>query len=217
LDKIRVLLAEDHTIVRQGLRSILDGREGIQVVGEAKDGREAVEKAQQLQPDIVLMDLSMPLLSGLEATRQIKSQCPQIEVLVLTMHADEEYVFQILQAGASGYLLKQSAVGELVTAIQVVCEGNSYLSPAISRKIVDEYVRQAREQGKVDPYEQLTDREREVLHLIAEGHSTQEIAELLFISPKTVRGHRSSLTEKLGLHSNAELTRYAIRKGIVAP
>ncbi len=217
MDKIRVLLAEDHTIVRQGLRSILDGREGIQVVGEAKDGREAVEKTQELQPDIVLMDLSMPLLSGLEATRQIKSQCPQIEVLVLTMHADEEYVFQILQAGASGYLLKQSAVGELVAAIQAVCEGNSYLSPAISRKIVDEYVRQAREQGKVDPYEQLTDREREVLHLIAEGHSTQEIADLLFISPKTVRGHRSSLTEKLDLHSNAELTRYAIRKGIVAP
>ena len=217
MDKIQVLLAEDHTIVRQGLRSILDGREGIQVVGEAKDGREAVEKAQQLQPDIVLMDLSMPLLSGLEATRQIKSQCPQIEVLVLTMHADEEYVFQILQAGASGYLLKQSAVGELVTAIQVVHEGNSYLSPAISRKIVDGYVRQAREQGKVDPYEQLTDREREVLHLIAEGYSTQEIADLLFISPKTVRGHRSSLTEKLDLHSNAELTRYAIRKGIVDP
>jgi two-component system, NarL family, response regulator NreC len=217
LDKIQVLLAEDHTIVRQGLRSILDGREGIQVVGEAQDGREAVEKAQQLQPDIVLMDLSMPLLSGLEATRQIKSQCPHIEVLVLTMHADEEYVFQILQAGASGYLLKQSAVGELVTAIQAVYEGDSYLSPAISRKLVDGYVRQAREQDKVDSYEQLTDREREVLHLIAEGRSTQEIADLLFISPKTVRGHRSSLTEKLGLHSNAELTRYAIRKGIVAP
>ena len=217
MDKIRVLLAEDHTIVRQGLRSILDGREGIQVVGEAKDGREAVEKAQQLQPDIVLMDLSMPPLSGLEATRQIKSQCPQIEVLVLTMHADEEYVLQILQAGASGYLLKQSAVGELVTAIQAVYQGDSYLSPAISRKVVDGYVRQAREQSQVDPYEQLTDREREVLHLIAEGRSTQEIADLLFISPKTVRGHRSSLTEKLGLHSNAELTRYAIRKGIVAP
>jgi DNA-binding NarL/FixJ family response regulator len=217
LDKIRVLLAEDHTIVRQGLRSILDGREGIQVVGEAKDGREAVEKAQQLQPDIVLMDLSMPLLSGLEATRQIKSQCPQIEVLVLTMHADEEYVLQILQAGASGYLLKQSAVGELVTAIQAVDQGDSYLSPAISRKVVDGYVRQAREQSQVDPYEQLTDREREVLHLIAEGYSTQEIADLLFISPKTVRGHRSSLTEKLDLHSNAELTRYAIRKGIVHP
>ena len=217
MDKIRVLLAEDHTIVRQGLRSILDGREGIQVVGEAKDGREAVEKAQQLQPDIVLMDLSMPLLSGLEATRQIKSQCPQIEVLVLTMHADEEYVLQILQAGASGYLLKQSAVGELVTAIQAVDQGDSYLSPAISRKVVDGYVRQAREQSQVDPYEQLTDREREVLHLIAEGYSTQEIADLLFISPKTVRGHRSSLTEKLDLHSNAELTRYAIRKGIVHP
>ena len=217
MDKIRILLAEDHTIVRQGLRSILDGREGIEVVGEAKDGREAVEKVQQLQPDIVLMDLSMPLLSGLEATRQIKSQYPQIKVLVLTMHADEEYIFQILQAGASGYLLKQAAVGELVAAIQVVYEGNSYLSPAISRKIVDEYVRQTREQGKVDPYDQLTDREREVLHLIAEGYSTQEIAGLLFISPKTVRGHRSSLTEKLDLHSNAELTRYAIRKGIVDP
>ena len=217
MDKIRVLLAEDHTIVRQGLRSILDGREGVQVVGEAEDGREAVEKAQQLQPDIVLMDLSMPLLSGLEATRQIKSLCPQIEVLVLTMHADEEYVFQILQAGASGYLLKQSAVGELVAAIQAVHEGDSYLSPAISRKLVDGYVRQAREQGKAEPYEELTDREREVLHLIAEGHSTQEIADLLVISPKTVRGHRASLTEKLGLHSSAELTRYAIRKGIVAP
>lgn len=215
MDKIRVLLAEDHTIVRQGLRSILHGQEGIHIVGEAEDGREAVDLVQQLQPDIVLMDLSMPLLSGLEATRQIKSQVPQVQVLVLTVHDDEEYIFQILQAGASGYLLKQSAVGELVAAIQAVSRGDSYLSPAISKKIVDEYVRQAQTQGQMDPYEQLTDREREVLHLIAEGYSTQEIADLLFISPKTVRGHRASLTEKLDIHSTADLTRYAIRKGIV--
>lgn len=217
MTKIRVLLAEDHTIVRQGLCSILDGHDDFEIVGEAGDGREAVEKAQQLKPDVVLMDLSMPLLSGLEATRQIRSQCPEIEVLVLTMHADEEYVFRILQAGASGYLLKQSAVAELVTAIRAVYRGESYLCPTISRKLIDEYVRHARDQSEADPYEQLTDREREILHLIAEGHSTQEIADLLFISPKTVRGHRSHLTEKLDLYSNAELTRYAIRKGLVDP
>lgn len=215
MGKIRVLLAEDHTIVRQGLRSILAGQQGIDVVGEAQDGREAVAKTQHLQPDVVLMDISMPLLSGTEATRQITAQCPEAKVLVLTMHADDEYVFRVLQAGASGYLLKQSAVSELVAAIEAVYRGDSYLSPAISRTVLDEYLRQARDLGRPDPYEQLTAREREILHLIAEGHSTQEIADLLCISPKTARGHRSSLMAKLDLHSTADLTRYAIRQGLV--
>jgi len=215
MSKIRVLLAEDHTIVRKGLRSLLDGEVGIEVIGEAQDGREAVEKVQQLLPDVVLMDITMPALSGLEATRQIKKRFPEVQVLILTVHATEEYIFQILRAGASGYVVKQAAPNELISAIQAVYRGESFLSPSISKKVIEEYIRQAEAIAEGDSYDQLTTREREVLQLIAEGHSTREIAELLHISTKTVETHRAHLMDKLDTHSTAELTQYAIRKGVI--
>ncbi|MBM4465406.1 MAG: response regulator transcription factor [Chloroflexi bacterium] len=214
MSKIRVLLAEDHTIVRKGLRSLLEGEAGIEVIGEAEDGREAIQMTQRLLPDVVLMDISMPALNGLEATRQIKKLFPGVKVLILTMHADEEYVFQILRAGASGYVVKKAAPAELVLAIQAVRQGNSFLSPSISRQVIEEYIQKA-EAMVENSYERLTDREREVLQLIAEGHTSREIAELLHISQKTVRAHRASLMDKLDIHGTAELTRYAIRKGVV--
>ena len=214
MNKIRVLLAEDQTIVRKGLRSLLDSEAGIEVIGEAEDGREAIRKVEQLLPDVVLMDITMPALNGLEATRQIKNWFPEVKVLVLTMHANEEYVFQMLRAGASGYVVKQAAVTELVTAIQAVYRGDSFLSPSISRKVIEEYIRQAEATVK-NSYDRLTNREREILQLLAEGHSTLEIAGLLHISEKTVRVHRAHLMEKLDIHSTAGLTRYAIRKGVI--
>lgn len=215
MERIRVLLAEDHTIVRKGLRALLEGVASIEVVGEAADGREALAQVEQSPADVVLMDLTMPGLSGLEATRQIKERFPQIRVLVLTMHADEEYIFQVLRAGASGYLVKQAAPEELVAAIHAVYQGASFLSPTISKRVIDEYVRRAEEGVVTDPYDKLTPREREVLQLIAEGHSNREIAEQLTISIKTVESHRAHLMEKLDLHNTAELTRYAIRKGLI--
>jgi two-component system response regulator NreC len=215
MSKIRVLLAEDHTIVRKGLRSLLDGDTGIEVIEEAEDGREAFEKVQRSLPDVVLMDISMPALNGLEATRQIKKQFPEVKVLILTMHATEEYIFQILRAGASGYVLKQGTPTELVAAIQAVHRGESFLSPSISRKIIEEYIRQAEATAEKDSYDRLTNREREILQLIAEGHSTREIAELLHISVKTVETHRTHLMYKLDIYSTARLTQYAIRKGVI--
>jgi len=209
---IKVLLAEDHTIVRKGLRSLLDGEADIQVVGEAEDGQQAVEKAQLLLPDVVLMDITMPVLNGLEATRQIKSLHPRIKVVVLTVHSTQEYVFQILQAGGSGYVLKQAAVSELIQAIRAVYQGDSYLSPSISRQVVDEYGRLAATME--DKFDKLTAREREVLQMVAEGRTNRQIAGLMHVTIKTVEAHRASLMNKLDLHSIAELTKYALRKGI---
>lgn len=214
--KIRVLLADDHTIVRKGLRLLLDAEPGIVVVDEAENGRDAVEKAEQLQPDIVLMDHTMPLLNGLEATRQLRTRLPQVKVLILTMHTNEAYIFEFLQAGAVGYLVKQSAPTDLVAAIYAIQQGQSYLSPAISKTVIEEYVRQGEATGKGSPPDTLTTREREVLQLIVEGHSNREIAEHLHISVKTVGVHRVNLMQKLDLHSPTELTKYAIRKGIIS-
>jgi len=217
MKKIGVLLVDDHTIVRKGLRSLLDGEAGLHVVGEAEDGREAIEKVQELHPEVVLMDIVMPILNGLEATRQIKKRFPEVRVLALTMHAAEEYISQILRAGASGYVLKQAAPAELVSAIEAVYRGDSFLSPSISSKVVEEYIRQAELMGEGDSYDRLTDREREVLQLIAEGHPNREIADLLHISVRTVGTHRAHLMEKLAIHSTAGLTHYAIRKGVIRP
>ena len=216
MTKIKVLLAEDHTIVRKGIRSLLDGEANIEVVGEAEDGREAIEKVEQLSPDIVLMDNTMPILNGLEATRQIKKRFPEIKVLILTMHTNEEYIFQFLRAGASGYLVKQTAPTELVSAIEAVYRGDSFLSPSISKTIIEEFVRQTDATGQWDSYEALTDREREVLQLLAEGFSSKEISDHLHISVKTVGVHKINLMHKLNLHSQSELTKYAIRKGIIS-
>jgi len=216
MNEIRVLLAEDHTIVRKGLRSLLDAEAGIEVVGEAGDGREAVRKVQQLSPDIVVMDIAMPGLNGLEGTRQIRKRFPEVKVVILTMHTDEEYILQILASGASGYVVKQAAPRELVSAIQSVHRGGSFFSPSISKKIVEGYIRQAEATVEANSYQKLTEREREVLQLIAEGHSTREIGQLLHISVKTVETHRAHLTDKLDIHSVAELTQYAIRKGVIS-
>ncbi len=214
MEQIRVLLAEDHTIVRKGIRSLLDDEAQIEVVGEAGDGREALEKVEDLHPDIVLMDIAMPHMNGLEATRQIKKLFPEVKVIVLTMYTNEEYIFQMLQVGATGYLVKQSAPSELILAIQSVFRGDSYLSPAISTKIV-EHLRQSDDAYQESSYNALTTREREILQLIAEGNSNKEIAATLHISEKTVSVHRTNLMEKLDLHSTIDIVKYALRKGII--
>jgi len=216
MSTIKVLLVDDHTIVRKGIRSLLDGEANIEVVGEAENGREAVEKVGQLSPNIVLMDSTMPLLNGLEATRQIEKRFPDVKVLILTMHTNEEYILQFLQAGAAGYLVKQSAPQDLVSAIRAVTQGDYFLSPSISKTVIEELVRHNKPDPVEDSYNTLTDREREVLQLIVEGFSNKEIAEQLHISLKTVGVHRINLMHKLNVHNVTELTKYAIRKGIIS-
>ena len=217
MNKIKVLLTEDHTIVRKGLRSLLDREVGIKTVGEAEDGREAIKKAEKLQPDVVVMDIAMPGLNGLEATRQLKKRFPEIKIIILTMHDKEEYVLQTLRAGASGYLVKKAAPDDLVLAIKSVYRGESFLSPSISRTVIDEYIQYAEKTSeRKDLYEKLTKREREVFQLVSEGHKNREIAGLLYISIKTVETHKANIMDKLGVCSTAELTKYAIQKrGIV--
>ena len=216
MDKIRVLLAEDHTIVRKGLRSLLDAEPDTEVVGEAEDGRKAIQLVEKLCPDVVLMDISMPGLNGLEATRQITKRFPEVKVLILTVHSDEEYIRQVLSAGASGYLVKQAAPSELASAIRAAYQGDFFPSPSISRELIEDYTRQAEAMSENDSLLALTDREREVLQLIAEGHSNRQIAEILHISVKTVETHRAHLTDKLGIRSAAELTKYALRRGVIS-
>jgi NarL family two-component system response regulator LiaR len=216
IDKTRIVLADDHAILREGIRALLEDQPDMIVVGEAADGRRAVELARELSPDIIVMDIGMPLLNGLEATRQIKRDYPQVAVLVLTMHDNEEYVSQILAAGAAGYVLKRAASSELVTAIRAVAAGQSYLSPAVTRLLIEGYIgRQLAAPGVVDPFDTLTAREREVLQLVAEGHTNSQIAKLLSISLKTVKAHRSNLMQKLGLHDRGELIKMAIQRGII--
>jgi DNA-binding NarL/FixJ family response regulator len=217
MKKIKVVVADDHTLVRKGLCAILEGESEIEVVGEAEDGREAIRKVEQLEPDVVLLDITMPILNGLEATRQLKKRFPKLKILILTMHDNEEYVFETLRAGASGYLVKRSAPNELISAIKAVYREGSFLSPAISKRVIDEYVRVGPKKVKADEeFGKLTEREREILQLIAEGRANREIAELLHISIKTVESHRSHIMEKLNLRNIAELTQYAIRKGLIS-
>ena len=216
MSEIRVLLAEDHTIVRKGLRALLEEAKGIEVIDEAENGHEAVDKSYQHQPDVVVMDISMPHLNGLEATRRIKEQNSDIKVVILTMHADGEYVLQALRAGADGYLVKQTAPAELVAAVQAAFHGDSFLSPSISKTVIEEFVRIAESKTEFDSYETLTGREREVLQLVAEGLSIREIADQLYISEKTARAHRANLMNKLELHNIAALTVYALRKGVIS-
>jgi DNA-binding NarL/FixJ family response regulator len=216
MDKIKVLLAEDHTIVRKGLRSLLEKEGSLEVIGEAVDGRDAVKMVEKLTPDVVVMDISMPGLNGLEATRQIKKRFSGIKIIILTVHTNEEYVFQTLQAGASGYLIKSAAPTDLISAIQAAVRGESFLSPSISKTVIDEYIRQAQKmsEGEKGAFELLTQREREILQLIAEGHTIKEIAEILFISIKTVETHKSHLKEKLNIPHTAGLIQYALKKGV---
>jgi len=212
--KTRVLVADDHAIVRQGLRAILEAEDDIEVVGEAADGREAVRKGLAMQPDVVVMDVSMPRMNGLEATTRIVKDCPSIRVVALTMHSSEEYVYSLLRAGARGYLLKESVSSDLVEAIHAVVRGGTYLHPCISTKVVDGYLKRPRSASPQGMPDILTPREREILQLIAEGHTNKEIAGLLVLAVKTIENHRSRIMDKLEIHNVAGLTRYAISKGI---
>ena len=213
---IRILLADDHTLVREGLRKILETQRGWEVVGEAENGREAVEKAVELKPDLVVLDLAMPLLGGVDAIQQIVRRLPSIRVLVLSMHKDEGYVTRALKAGAHGYLLKDSAGSDLLRAVTAVTQNKSFFSPAVSRVMLDGYVRQLAERGITDRYDTLSEREREVFQLIAEGRVNKDIAEILHLSPNTVETHRARIMEKLDLHSAVEIALYAVRKGIIS-
>lgn len=212
---VRILLADDHTVVRQGLRKVLEEREDWAVVAEAGNGRDAVRAAEEHRPDVAIVDVAMPLLNGIETTRQITRRVPGTRVLVLSMHADEAYVIQILQAGATGYLLKDSADVDLIQAVAAVAAGKSFFSPAIARVMLDDYVRQLADKGVTDRYDSLSAREREIFQLIAEGHTNKAIAALLSVSPSTVETHRAHIMEKLDLHSAAEIVLYAVRRGVI--
>jgi two-component system response regulator NreC len=210
---LRILMADDHTLVRKGLRKMLEERPDWQVVAEAGDGREAVRLAEEHAPDVAIIDVAMPLLNGIETTRQIAKRIPQVRILVLSMHANEAYVVQILKAGAIGYLLKDSADTDLITAVAAVASGKAFFSPAVAKLMLDDYLHPRGD--LTDRYELLSDREREIFQLIAEGMANKEIAALLFISVSTVETHRARIMEKLDLHSAAEIVLYAVRRGVV--
>lgn len=216
MNKIRIILAEDHTIVRKGIRVLLDEEADIEVVGEAENGQEAIDLVEEFLPDLILIDNTMPILNGLEATRQIKKRFPNVKILVLTMHTTTEYVSQFLQAGASGYLVKQTAPKELVRAIRAIYQGDSFLSPAISKVVIEGYLQQEIKSTPSDMYETLTSRERQILQMITEGLSNREIAGKLYLSVKTVNNHRTNLMDKLNIHNTAKLVKYAIRKGVIS-
>ncbi|MCI0477161.1 MAG: response regulator transcription factor [Anaerolineales bacterium] len=215
MSKIRLLMVDDHEIVRAGLRMLLQTQPDIEIVAEADNGRDAVARARELQPDIVLMDISLPDLDGFEATRQIKRALPKTAVLALTMHESDEYFFKMLQAGASGYVPKKAAPTDLVTAIRTVYEGGVFLYPALAKSLVRDYMGRATEGNERAALDGLTEREQEVLKLIADGLTNQEIADKLTISVKTVERHRANIMGKLNLHSRTELVKYAIRKGLI--
>jgi two-component system response regulator NreC len=212
---IRILLADDHTILRAGLKMMLNAQPDMEVVGEAQDGRQALQEAQRLQPDIILMDITMPDINGIEATKQLKRLLPDVKVLILTMHEHEEYVFQALRAGASGYMLKEAADTDLISALRIIQSGQFYLSPTAQSVMVGDYLQRVRTGEEKDSYSSLTEREREILKLVAEGYTNNQIAERLVISPKTVDTHRTHIMDKLNLHSRAELVKYAMRRGLL--
>jgi len=216
MNPIGILLVDDHAVVRAGLRMLLSADPELQIVGEAETGAEGVRLARELSPDVVLMDISMPDMNGIEATRRIKEQCPDVAVLALTMHEDDQYFFEMLAAGASGYVPKRAAPNDLLSAIHAVQRGGVFLFPSLARLLVSDYLQKAEHTGGAGRgFEALTDREREVLTLIAQGHSNQEIADALVISVKTVNRHRENIMAKLNLHSRVELVRYAIEKGLI--
>ena len=214
--KIRILLADDHKLMRSGLRLLIEQQSDLSVVGEAADGREAVALVKSLRPDVVVMDIAMPNLNGIEAAHQITQSQPEIAVIMLSMHPDESYVLRALKSGAKGYLLKDSAESDLIQAIRAVGQGKSFFSPAVSKVLLDDYVRKLTRSGAEDAYDLLTSREREILQLVAEGKSNKDVANLLNLSVYTVETHRSNIMQKLHLKGVPELTLYAVRKGIIS-
>jgi DNA-binding NarL/FixJ family response regulator len=216
MGKLRILLGDDHTLVRHGVCKILEEQPEWEVVAQASDGRDAVKQTLSLEPDVAILDIGMPLLNGIEAARQIVRRLPRTQVLILSMHSDEAYITQALQAGAKGYLLKDSADSELIKAVTAVASGKSFFSPAVARVMLDDYVRHLADKGIVDRYQSLSEREREIFQLIAEGHSNKEIAEMLSVSPATVETHRARILQKLDVHNTAELVLYAVRRGVIS-
>jgi len=212
VSKIRILVVDDHAIMRDGIRALLNLRDDIEIVGEASEGNEAIEKAEELAPDVVVMDIAMPGMDGLEATRRITKKNPKVKVLVLSQHDNKEYILSAIKAGVVGYVPKRALGLELVSAIRAVHQGDSYLYPSAAAAVIRDYLKGAVK----EPYDRLTAREREILTLIAEGHTSREIADKLFISLKTVLGHRTKIMEKLDLHNRSELIKYAIRKGLIS-
>ena len=215
MSKISLILADDHAVVRSGLRMLLEAQPDMEIRAEAESGQEAVSKARSLRPDVILMDIQMPDLNGIEATKQIKKYAPETAVLALTMHEDEQYFFEMLQAGASGYLPKRAAPDELVTAIRTIARGEVFLYPSLAARLVQDFLKRDNVDQERKIYDQLTPREREVLILIAEGLSNGEIADKLVISIKTVDRHRENIMRKLNMHNRIELVKYAIRKGLI--
>jgi DNA-binding NarL/FixJ family response regulator len=211
LNKLRILVVDDHAVLRDGIRAMLGLHDDIEIVGEASDGRQAVEKAQELDPDVVLMDLAMPEMDGMEATRRIIKKNPKVKVLVLTQHDNKEYILSAIKAGALGYVPKRALGSELVTAVRAVHRGDSFLYPSAATALIQDYLHQVDE----EPYNDLTGREREILKMIAEGNTSREIADKLVISLKTVLGHRTQIMKKLGIHNRTELIKYSLRKGLI--
>jgi DNA-binding NarL/FixJ family response regulator len=212
---ITIFLADDHTIVRQGLAKLLEGEPDLRVVGEAENGREAVVKVEKLKPDVVLMDIAMPMLNGIEATRQIRKNCPRTKVIILSMHSHDRYISELFSLGASGYLLKSSTGTDIINAIHTALKGSTYLSPSISDKVIEDYLSLKKKSHQDDLYNRLSNREREVFQMIAEGRSTKEIADILCLSPSTVKTHRSNIMEKLEMDNISQLIQFAIHLGIV--
>ena len=216
MKKTRILIADDHGIVRKGLRLQLEQHEEFQVIGEAADGREAVKLAEELDPEVVIIDIAMPNLNGIEATAQIVKRRPMVGVIILSMHSDESYLTRSLSAGAKGYLLKDTAEVDLYRAVQVVSQGKPFFSPAIANTLLEDYMRQLQQRGLEDSYDLLTDREKEILQLLAEGKSNKDVAQELNLSPYTVETHRTRIMQKLNLHSATDIVLYAVRKKIIA-
>jgi two-component system response regulator NreC len=216
MSRIRLLIGDDHTLVRQGLRKILEERSDWTVVAEVGDGRQAVTQALELKPDVAILDVGMPLLNGIDAAQQIVRRLPETRVLILSMHSDEAYVTRALQAGAKGYMLKDSADQDLLRAVAAVAGGQSFFSPAVAKLMLDDYVRRVAGTKATDRYASLSEREREIFQLVAEGRTNREVAEILSISPATVETHRAHILQKLDVHNTAELVLYAVRRGIIS-
>ncbi|UCC17764.1 MAG: response regulator transcription factor [Dehalococcoidales bacterium] len=216
MDTIRVLLVDDHALIREGIHALLDLHDDIEIVGEAEDGKDAITKTMELEPDVVVMDIAMTGMDGLEATQRITKKHPKVKVLILTQHDNREYILSTIRAGAAGFVPKRALGSELLSAIRAMHEGNSFLYPSAATEVIKDYLRQADDEYSEEPYDSLTDREREIFKLIAEGLTSREISSKLFISIKTVIGHRTKIMEKLDIHNRTELIKYAYRRGLLS-